>query len=171
MKHSRGLKKKVVKIRGSVLIGSLNEPNVPECKPSQVWKIRLIKIEMTGRYKIEIKFWTRPGKIGSLRVDAGSRSDFDRIRRELDSRNARLPFDKKAALAFTESLIRQVPATPFIACASPVFVTTVRGSSCQTSDMAAREEDSFGTWRTRRPSSARSKATSPLTPKASLYLR
>ena len=38
-----------------------------------------------------------------------------------NSRNARLPFDKKAALAFTESLIRQVPATAFIACASPVF--------------------------------------------------
>lgn len=36
-------------------------------------------------------------------------------------RNARLPFDKKAALMFTESLIRLVPATPFIACASPAF--------------------------------------------------
>jgi hypothetical protein len=121
VKHSLGLKKKGANIQASVMVGSFNEPNVPECKPTQVWKVRLIKIEMTGRYQIEIQFRTRLGKIDSLRIDAGLRSESDRIRRELDSRNARLPFDKKVALTFTEDLIRQVPATAFIACASPVF--------------------------------------------------
>jgi hypothetical protein len=120
MRRRLRLKKKAVKSQ-SLRIGSLNEPDVPECRSAQVWKTRLIKIEMTGRYEIEILFRTRSGRIESLRVDAGLRSDFDRIRRELDSRNARLPFDKKAALTFTENLIRQVPATAFVACASPVF--------------------------------------------------
>ena len=121
MRRRLGLRKKAVKIQASVRIGSLNEPNVPECRPAQVWKACLIKIEMTGRYEIGIHYRTRTGKIENLRIDAGSRSDFDRIRRELDSHNARLPFDKKAALTFVENLIRQVPATAFIACASPVF--------------------------------------------------
>src|SRR5271165_2198145 len=121
MRRRLRLKKKAVKIQGSLRIGSLNEPNVAECKPTQVWKVRQVKIEMTGRYEIGIQFRTRSGKIESMRIDAGSRSDFDRIRRELDSRNARLPFDKKAALTFTENLIRQVPAAAFVACASPVF--------------------------------------------------
>jgi hypothetical protein len=121
MSNSLGSKKKAVKTQASTRIGLLNEPNVPECKPTQVWRARLIKIQMTGRYEIEIQFRTRLGKTDSLRIDAGLRSESERIRRELDSRNARLPFNKKAALAFTESLIRQVPATHFIACASPVF--------------------------------------------------
>ena len=84
MKHRLGLKNKGVNIRTSVMVGSFNEPNVPECKPTQVWKVRLVKIQMTGRYEIEIQFRTRLGKIDSLRIDAGSRSDSDRIRRELE---------------------------------------------------------------------------------------
>jgi hypothetical protein len=119
--NSLGSKNNLHNVQAPLMVGSLNEPKVPECKPTQSWKVRLIKIGTTGRYEIDVQYRTRLGKIESLRVDAGLRSESDRIRRELDSRNARLPFDKKVALTFIENLIRQVPATPFIACASPVF--------------------------------------------------
>jgi Domain of unknown function (DUF927) len=99
----------------------VNEPDDSACQPTEKWRLRFIKIEMSGRHEIEIEFLTRMGAKEILRIDSASRSDFDRIRRELDSRNARLPLDKKSALAFTETLMRQVPPSPFIACSSPGF--------------------------------------------------
>ena len=108
-------------------IAWVDEPDVPECEPTKKWRVRLIKRQMTGKFEIEIGFRTRDRRPQIARIDAALRSDFNRIRRELDSRHARLPNDKRQALAFVEDLIRQTPTAPVIACASPCFCNRATG--------------------------------------------
>jgi len=113
--------------RAASRIAWVNEPDLPECEPTKAWRVRLTKLQMTGKFEIEIGFYTRDGRQQIVRIDNASRSDFDRTRRELDSRHARLPNDKKQALAFVESLIRATPTAPVIACASPTFCNGATG--------------------------------------------
>ena len=121
MKRDEDLQKRNIRAPAPAREAWVNEPRVPECKPKSRWRIRLIEIQMTGRYEIEIGFMRRGGASESLRIDNALRSEFDSIRKQLDARNARLPFNKKDALAFTERLIRAVPTRPLVACASPGF--------------------------------------------------
>src|SRR5271165_5229142 len=103
------------------------EPNVKECRPNVKWRVRLIKSRMTGKFEIEIWFRTRGGRWGVLRVDNARRSDFDSVRKELESQNARLPNDKRDALAFVRDLVRKTPSEPIFACASPGWTGAATG--------------------------------------------
>ena len=114
MTHNKDLQKRNIRNRAPAREAWVNESPVPECKRNSRWRVRLIEIQMTGRYELEILFKRRGGACETLRIDNASRSDFDSIRKQLDSRNARLPFNKKDALAFTERLIRAVPTCPLV---------------------------------------------------------
>lgn len=105
----------------------LSEPDVEECRPKSQWRVRLLESQMTGKYEIEIAFRTRHGRWKLLRVDNARRSDFDWIRRELESLNARLPDDKTAALAFVRDLVRRTPTRSIVACASPGWTPDATG--------------------------------------------
>jgi hypothetical protein len=76
------------------------EPNDPSCNPMAKWRVRFRRIELSGQFDIEVRFRTRSGKWDSITISARDRSDFDKIRRELCARDARLPGDRKASLAF-----------------------------------------------------------------------
>jgi hypothetical protein len=99
----------------------VNEPNLPECHAKKQWRVKLMKQQDSDKFEIEICFYDRGGKQRLMRFDNGSRSDTDRIRRELLSRNARLPEDKPNAMAFTQELVRQTPTIPVTVCRSPGF--------------------------------------------------
>ena len=102
-------------------IAWVNEPRVPECRASEQWRLRLLRSHMTGKCEIEIVFFTRDGQGRTLRVDLGRRSDFEWVRRELDSQNARLPDDKGQSVAFVQDLLRKTPSKPVVACAAPTW--------------------------------------------------
>ena len=97
------------------------------CRPQAKWCLRLLESQLTGRHQIEIRFRTRDGRSQILKVDNSRRSDFDFVRRELDALNARLPTDRKEAIAFVEELVRSTPTAPIIACASPGFCNHGKG--------------------------------------------
>jgi hypothetical protein len=99
----------------------VHEPDLRECRPRAVWGVRAIRNEMTNVHQIEIKLLTRQGTRDSLLIDSAQRADFDRVRRELEARNGRLPRDKKESLKFVEDLMRAVPVDPIIGCSSPGF--------------------------------------------------
>jgi hypothetical protein len=109
---------------GEIIGGRLSyvaEPDVPECDPTERWKVSLLHIQMTDRHDICVHFAKRDGTRSTIRVDAANRSDFGKFCRELDSHNARTPHDRGKALAFVKKLIAAVPATSIVACASPCF--------------------------------------------------
>jgi Domain of unknown function (DUF927) len=105
----------------------VTEPNVKECHPNAKWRVRLFRLQMTAKFEIEIGFRTRDGQPGLLRVDNARRSEFDYVRKELESRNARLPTDKRNALDFVRELIRKTPVRPIVACASPGWTPDAAG--------------------------------------------
>ena len=105
----------------------VNEPNVRECRPSARWRLLFLQLRMTGQFEIEIQFVTRDNHRGMLRIDNSRRADVDWIRRVLESRNARLPHDKKQALGFVERLVRSTPANAVIARASPGWCNGATG--------------------------------------------
>jgi hypothetical protein len=105
----------------------VREPNVQECRPDSRWRVRLLKLQMTCKYEIEIGFDTRDDREQILSIDNARRSEFEWIRRELDSRFARLPHDKKRAIGFVQDLIRATPLQPIVACASPCFCRNATG--------------------------------------------
>ena len=89
--------------------GTVPEPNDPSCKPTAKWRVRFRRVELTGEFEIEICFCTRNGVRDTIIISARDRSDFEKIRRELCARDARLPEDRKASLAFVETLLRATP--------------------------------------------------------------
>jgi len=101
------------------------EPNVEQCRPDNRWRVRLL--HMTGKFEIEICFETRDNRKQVLSIDNARRSEFEWIRRELDSRFARLPHDKKHAIGFVQDLIRATPSQPVVACAAPSFCRNATG--------------------------------------------
>ena len=105
----------------------VSEPDLDDCRPREKWRLRFLKLQLTGKHEIEIEFRTRDDQWQMLRVENWRRSEFDSIRRELDAHNACLPSKRKDAVAFVEELIRQTPTVPFIACASPQFCNRATG--------------------------------------------
>jgi hypothetical protein len=103
------------------------EPELAGYDTREKWRVSFLEIALTGRHEIEIRFCTRVGKRGVLRIDNSGRSDFERVRRELMSRNARLPDDKKDAIAFVQELMRRVPSRPIVAVSSPMFCANGTG--------------------------------------------
>jgi len=75
----------------------------------------------SGQFEVEIRFRTRSGKWDTITISARDRSEFDKIRRELCARDARLPEDRKAGLAFVESLIRATPKQAVQVVSKPGF--------------------------------------------------
>jgi Domain of unknown function (DUF927) len=113
--------------RKAVIEAWVAEPDVKECRPRSKWRVRLINSRPAEKFEVEIGFLTREGRSGLLRVDNARRSDFDWVRKELESRNARLPDDKRTALDFVRDLIRKTPAKSVIACASPGWTPDATG--------------------------------------------
>ena len=105
----------------SKYVACVNEPDAQECDPNVRWRLRFVKRELTGKYYFDICFYDRQGKRRIERFDNADRSEFVKIYARLVSYNARLPFDKKEALAFVQELIAAIPSHPFIACSSPGF--------------------------------------------------
>jgi hypothetical protein len=105
----------------------VNEPSLPECRPDKQWRLKLLKRQDSDKFEIEVGFYDRGGDPQLTQIDNGSRSDTDRIRKELLSRNARLPEDRRRAMAFTQELIRQTPTVPVIVCRSPGFCNDGNG--------------------------------------------
>ena len=105
----------------------VSEPDLDDCRPREKWRLKFLKLQLTGKHEIEIEFRTRDDQWQMLRVENWRRSDFNSIRRELDAHNACLPSNRKDANAFVEELIRQTPTVPFIACASPQFCNRATG--------------------------------------------
>ena len=105
----------------------VSEPDLDDCRPREKWRLRFLKLQLTGKHEIEIEFRTRDDQWQMLRVENWRRSEFDTIRKELDAHNACLPSKRKDAVAFVEELIRQTPTVPFIACASPQFCNRATG--------------------------------------------
>ncbi len=99
----------------------VSEPDVAGCEPQKRWRVRLIWLKSTGRHEIEITFFRRNGTTDKLRVDNARRSDDRYIVGELDSRNARLPRDKKEALEFVKLLVQSAPDDPLVAYDAPGF--------------------------------------------------
>ncbi|HEY8008754.1 MAG TPA: DUF927 domain-containing protein [Methylocella sp.] len=85
------------------------EPDDPSCKPTAKWSVRYRRVELTAQYDIEIRFRTRGGKCDTIIMSARDRSEFEKIRRELCARDARLPNDRKASTEFVETLLRATP--------------------------------------------------------------
>lgn len=86
------------------------EPDVPECDPNSKWVVRNARSDVTGKTHILIRFFTHDKKRASTIIPGGDRSDFEKIRRQLSSENARLPIARKDGVAFVELLMRSVPA-------------------------------------------------------------
>jgi hypothetical protein len=99
----------------------INEPNHPSCKPTAKWSVRYRHVELTNQFEIEIRFRTRRGARDTLIVPASERSDFDKIRRELCARDARLPEDRKASHEFVVELIRAAPKKAVTVISKPGF--------------------------------------------------
>jgi hypothetical protein len=113
--------------RASLRQTFVSEPDLDDCRPREKWRLRFLKLQLTGKHEIEIEFRTRDDQWQTLRVENSRRSDFDSIRKELDAHNACLPSNRKDAVAFVAELIRQTPIVPFIACASPQFCNRATG--------------------------------------------
>jgi hypothetical protein len=107
------------KARQAVTEAWVAEPDVEECRPRSRWRVRLINSRPAEKFEVEIGFRTREGRQDLLRFDNARRSDFDWVRKELESRNARLPDNKRTAVEFVRDLIRKTPAKPVIACSCP----------------------------------------------------
>jgi hypothetical protein len=88
------------------------EPDLNDCNPNARWRIRLIRSQMTAKFEIEIRFRTRDKQLELLLIDNGRWSEFDFIRKELESRNVRLPNDRHDALDFVRELTRKTPLRP-----------------------------------------------------------
>jgi hypothetical protein len=115
------------KRRSSANEAWLPEPDVKGCRPSSQWRLRFLQSQLTKKFELEITFRTREGKQALLRLDNSRRSDVDWIRKELDSRNARLPNDKKDAVDFVSELIRRTPTHPVVAYTSPGWTSDAKG--------------------------------------------
>jgi hypothetical protein len=81
--------------RNSRRFGQLNEPELPEYDSDKQWRIRLVKLELTGRYEVECRFRTRQGNYAKLRIDNSLRADFDRVQKLLLAHNACLRTKKR----------------------------------------------------------------------------
>ena len=99
----------------------VNEPDHPSCKPKVKWRVRYRHVELTDHYQIEIRFRSRNGKRDTIIVSARDRSEFEKIRRELSARDARIPEDRKAGQEFVEALIRATPKQAVAVVSKPGF--------------------------------------------------
>ena len=105
----------------------VHEPDDPSCNPNAKWRVRFRHIELSGQFDIQIRFRTRSRKLDTITISARDRSEFDKIRRELCARDARLPEDRKASLAFVESLIRATPKEAVKVVSKPGFRDGAKG--------------------------------------------
>ena len=97
------------------------EPDDPSCEPTAKWGVRYRHVELTGQYDIEIRFRTRGRKRDTIIMSARDRSEFEKIRRELCARDARLPDDRKASTEFVEKLLRATPKQAVEVVSKPGF--------------------------------------------------
>ncbi len=84
-------------------------------------------LELSNEYEIKIGFLTRSGKRDTIIVSARDRSEFEKIRRELCARDARLPMDRKAGLRFVETLIGATPKDAVKVVSKPGFRDGAKG--------------------------------------------
>jgi hypothetical protein len=103
------------------------EPDDPSCKPTAKWGVRYRRVELTGLYDIEIRFSTRGRKRDTIIMSARDRSEFEKIRRELCARDARLPDDRKASMEFVEKLLRATPKQAVGVVSKPGFRDSATG--------------------------------------------
>ena len=87
----------------------INEPASTGCDPTALWRVRSLYNESSRAFEIEIGFYCRNKKKTKVRVPAADRADYDKIRRVLESQNARLPADKAKALEFVICLVQATP--------------------------------------------------------------
>jgi hypothetical protein len=103
------------------------EPDDPSCEPTAKWGVRYRHVELTGQYDIEIRFRTRGRKRDTIIMSARDRSEFEKIRRELCARDARLPDDRKASTDFVEKLLRATPKQAVEVVSKPGFRDSATG--------------------------------------------
>ena len=78
-------------------------------RPTAKWFVQFRHLELSSEYEIKLGFLTRSGKRDTIIVPARDRSEFEKIRRELCARDARLSMDRKVSLQFVERLIQATP--------------------------------------------------------------
>jgi hypothetical protein len=105
----------------------VHEPDDPSREPMSKWRVRFRHNELSGQYDIEIRFRTRSGMRDTITIPARDRAEFDKSRRELCARDARLPEDRKASLKFVEALIGATPKEAIQVVSKPGFRDGAKG--------------------------------------------